>query len=101
MATTQPLNQGDGSVVEEIVDGAYFEQLNTLNNALAFDMGTVGPGVQEEAREAGPCGRSRAGRGPEEVEGGGVLKEWVQESTEEGTDHESEALGCFHDADVF
>ena len=51
MATTQPLNQGDGSVVEEIVDGAYFEQLNTLNNALAFDMGTVGPGVQEEEEE--------------------------------------------------
>ena len=47
IATSQPLNPND-EVVEEIVDGAYFEQLNTLNNALAFDMGTVGPGVQEE-----------------------------------------------------
>jgi len=45
VATSQPIKEGD-KIVEEIVDGAYFDNLNTLE----FDMGTVGPGMEEEEK---------------------------------------------------
>lgn len=45
VATSQPLKEGE--VVEEIVDGAYFDGLNTLT----FDMGTVGPDVGQDEEE--------------------------------------------------